>query len=115
MRRIDRGQVGIDRGETILFSDFDTEGEMWVGTGPREARVSVEFAEGFATPPVVHLAPAMWDMAHGTNARADLSPVDVTASGFVIRFRTWEDTRIARFRVSWLAIGPVADDDNWDV
>jgi hypothetical protein len=45
----------------------------------------------------------------------DISADMVTAEGFVIVFRTWGDTRVARVRADWLAIGGCANDDDWDV
>ena len=47
--------------------------------------------------------------------RADLTVEHVTVSGFDLVFRTWGDTRIARLRVDWMAIGAMRDDDDWDV
>ena len=28
-------------------------------------------------------------------------------------FRTWGDTRVARIRADWTAIGAIIDEDNW--
>ena len=39
----------------------------------------------------------------------------MTPDGFALVFRTWGDTRVARVRATWMAIGPVRDDDTWDV
>ena len=30
-------------------------------------------------------------------------------------FRTWGDTRVARMRIAWIAIGALSDEDDWDV
>jgi hypothetical protein len=30
-------------------------------------------------------------------------------------FRTWADTRVARIRADWTAIGAVRDEEDWDV
>jgi hypothetical protein len=30
-------------------------------------------------------------------------------------FRTWGDTRIARVRIAWMAIGELSEGDDWDV
>jgi len=30
-------------------------------------------------------------------------------------FRTWLDTRVARVRISWIAMGAMSDEDAWDV
>lgn len=115
MRRLNAARIGIDQGTEMLFSDFEHDGEMWIGRGPREARLSVRFSEGFLSPPVVQLAVSMWDLDHATNQRGDLAAEDVTEMGFDIVFRTWSDSRVARIRCDWLAIGEVADEDTWDV
>ena len=57
----------------------------------------------------------MWDMDQKTNQRADISAELVTPDGFIIVFRTWGDTRVARVRTDWLAIGEVRGDGDWDV
>jgi len=38
-----------------------------------------------------------------------------TREGFEIVFRTWSDTRIARIRVAWQAIGEVPHEDDWQL
>ncbi|MCC5974926.1 MAG: H-type lectin domain-containing protein [Rubellimicrobium sp.] len=88
---------------------------MWSGEGPREYRQSIRFEDAFAAPPAVTVGLSMWDISNSANARADISAVEIDTEGFVVQFRTWGDTRVARIRASWLAIGPVADDDLWDV
>jgi hypothetical protein len=115
MRRISRGQVGIARGSRVLFSDFEDGGPMWTGSGPRESRHVVKFDELFLEAPEVTVSISMWDLDQKTNARADISAEKVTAAGFQLVFRTWGDTRVARIRADWLAIGPVRDDDTWEI
>ena len=109
------GPFGIDQGTRILFSDFAHDGAMWTGSGPREVRQQQNFKEAFAEPPVVTVAISMWDMDHKTNSRVDIHAEAITMTGFDIVFRTWGDSRIARIRAEWTAIGAVADDDAWDV
>ena len=58
---------------------------------------------------------SMWDLDQKTNARADISASEVTREGFVIVFKTWADTRVARVRADWMAIGPIPDDDDWEL
>ena len=41
--------IGIDQGDTVLFSDFENDGEMWTGRGQRERRRRVKFTEPFRT------------------------------------------------------------------
>ena len=115
MRKFDTHRIGVDQGEAVLFEAFEDDGEMWAGEGPRLHRTPVVFAEGFAAQPAVTVGLAMWDMSNGSNMRADVRAENVTPTGFDIAFRTWGDTRVARVRVSWQAIGPVNDDEAWDI
>ncbi|MDP3262048.1 MAG: H-type lectin domain-containing protein [Tabrizicola sp.] len=109
------GPIGIEQGSKILFSDYAHDGAMWTGSGPREVRHAQEFTESFVEPPIVTVGISMWDIAHQTNSRADIMAENITVTGFEIVFRTWADTRIARIRADWTAIGPARDEDDWDV
>ncbi|MFC3117585.1 H-type lectin domain-containing protein [Jhaorihella thermophila] len=51
----------------------------------------------------------------GAPIRAELVAENITPQRFEIVFRTWADTRVARLRVAWMAIGELADDNDWDV
>lgn len=115
MLRLTHSAVGITRGATLLFSHHETDGPMWQGEGPRSVRHPVRFSNAFLGPPVIHVSVAMWDIAGGSNQRADISADKVTADGFEIVFRTWGDTSVARIRAEWLAIGPVAHEDDFSV
>lgn len=113
MLRFNRHEIGISTGEAVVVSDFDENGPMWTGQGDRVSRCPVRFDESYLTPPTVHLSPSMWDLDVGTNQRGDLSAENVTSSGFDIVFRTWGDTRVARLRVRWMALGAVPDEDDF--
>jgi len=52
---------------------------------------------------------------NATVMRADLRSENVTKEGFELVFRTWGDTRIARVRASWMAIGPLPQQDDWEL
>lgn len=110
-----RGTIAVDQGSRVLFEDFAQDGAMWVGEGPREVRLRQDFAQVFVDVPVVTIGLSMWDIACSTNSRLDIAAEQVTGSGFEIVFRTWADTRIARVRADWLAIGPLRDEEDWDV
>ncbi len=88
---------------------------MWTGDGARELRRVVEFEEPFLSDPVVQVSLSMWDMDQKTNQRADIAAEMVNREGFVIVFRTWGDTRVARVRADWIAMGEVRGEDDWDV
>ncbi|WP_101065721.1 H-type lectin domain-containing protein [Roseovarius salinarum] len=115
MKRLGPQSIGIDQGDDVLFSDFEDGGEMWTGEGPRERRRAVTFSEPFRDVPSVHCALSMWDMHYAVNARVDVAAENVTTSGFDVVFRTWGDTRVARVRISWLAIGVVPNPEDWEV
>lgn len=115
MKRLRNHLIGVDEGDNVLFSDFQDEGVMWTGTGPRERRRTVKFSESYRTPPIVQCALSMWDFDNATNQRADIQPEKITESGFEIVFRTWGDTRVARARVRWIAFGELRHADDWDI
>ena len=115
MHRISHAAVGVTRGSQLLFSAFEEGGEMWSGAGPRVARQHIRFDQSFLSAPVVQVSISMWDIAEGSNQRADISADKVDREGFEIVFRTWGDTRIARIRADWLAIGQLRHEDDFDL
>ncbi|MFK5998096.1 MAG: H-type lectin domain-containing protein [Rhodobacterales bacterium] len=114
MKRIYASIIGIDQGSELLFSDFDTGGEMWVGKGDRDCRVPIVFSEAFNHAPSVMVTLEMFDMDQRTNQRAETVVENVTRTGCDIVFKTWGDTKVARARASWMAIGGVKAEDDWE-
>lgn len=115
MKRMGANSLGILQGTRVLFSDFATDGPMWTGNGDRESRFHITFPEAFRAAPAVMVGISLWDMDHRTNMRADLTAENITETGFHLVFRTWGDTRIARIRADWTALGPLRDEDDWDI
>jgi len=115
MRRFRNRITGVDQGSLMLFSDFETGGDMWTGDGARELRQTVEFSERFLAAPIVNVSISLWDIDQKSNQRADITAENIHLDKFEIVFRTWGDTRVARIRADWLAIGELADDEIWDV
>lgn len=115
MLRMSHFAVGVASGSTLMFSAFDDDGPMWTGDGPRQERVAVRFEQPFQVPPQVMVGLSMWDIAGDTNQRADIKAESVTETGFELVFRAWGDTHVARVRADWIAIGPVAHDEDWEV
>lgn len=115
MKRFSAQTMGIQQGSRVLFSDFADDGVMWTGSGARESRHAVKFPEAFVGEPVVTVSMSMWDMDQKTNSRADLSAEQITETGFHLVFKTWGDTRVARVRADWLAIGRAKDEDDWEL
>ncbi|MCA0871569.1 H-type lectin domain-containing protein [Seohaeicola saemankumensis] len=115
MKQFSNHRIGIDQGDVALFSDFQNGGEMWTGTGPRECRKKIKFSDSFRSPPAVQVAISLWDVDTDTAVRAEVLADRVTKTGFDVVFRTWLDTRVARVRVAWTAIGELHHEDDWDV
>ena len=115
MRRFRTNSIGIDQGEMVLFSDFEHDGQMWTGNGPRQIRSFVHFSEAFLASPMVHVGLSMWDMSNTANSRADVQAREIQREGFAILFRTWGDSKVARVRVSWLAMGDLFEEDDWRI
>jgi hypothetical protein len=113
MKKFTGSLIGVDQGDEEVFSEFASGGAMWTGEGNRERRKSVRFSEPFRTAPVVHVSLSLWDIDQRANVRAELVAEKVTTKGFDLVFRTWSDTRVARVRMSWTAIGEVASEDDW--
>lgn len=105
----------MDQGDLVIFSDFEDEGEMWTGRGPRERLRRISFATAFKTVPLVHVGLSMWDIDSATPARVDIKAETIGLDGFDLVFRTWGDTRVARVRANWIAFGELAHTDDWDL
>lgn len=115
MRKLDNNVIGIDHGDVVLFSDFEDDGQMWTGDGPRVSRTAVSFSEEYKAVPTVYVSVSMLDMSNHANVRVDVQADSITNVGFEIVFRTWGDTQVARCRVAWQSIGPVQADDVWEL
>ena len=98
-----------------MFSDFEDDGQMWRGEGPRQSRETVVFSTPFKSVPHVQVSISMWDISNKSNIRADVQADNITTTGFEIVFRTWSDTQVARIRVAWTAIGELPHKDDWDL
>ena len=115
MKRLRNHTVGVDSGDVVLFSDYEDGGEMWTGRGQRERRRHIRFSEPFKSAPTVQMSLSLWDVDAATVMRADMGAESVTKNGFDMVFRTWGDTRVARVRIAWTAIGELSENDDWDV
>ncbi|MEL6960700.1 MAG: H-type lectin domain-containing protein [Pseudomonadota bacterium] len=115
MKRLRNHLIGVDHGDMVMFSDFEQGGVMWTGDGARQTRAFIEFSESFRAPPAVTVGLSMFDISKDSNARADVQAEDITHEGFAVVFRTWGDSKIARIRVSWQAIGELRHADEWDL
>ncbi len=115
MIRLRNHLIGVDQGETAMFSEFENGGAMWTGKGPRERRESVVFSETFRTAPSVQASISLWDIDTENVIRAEVSTDKISNTGFDLVFRTWGDTRVARIRAAWMAIGELPHADEWSL
>ena len=115
MKRFRNHMLGVEQGDVLLFSDFENDGPMWSGEGDREHRTHIEFSEEFRSEPAVSAWFSMWDVANNDTARLDISVENVRKSGFEIVVKTWGDTKVARARAGWQAIGEARHADEWDL
>lgn len=115
MMRLNSALIGIDSGDVVLFSDFEDEGAMWRGEGPRQSRAPIEFAQPYLRVPHVHVSLSMLDISNSSNTRMDVQAENITCTGFEIVFRTWADTQVARARVAWMSVGELPCEDGWDL
>ena len=115
MKRLRNPRTGICQGDVMVFAEFEEGGAMWTGSGRRERCKAVQFDEAFSSPPSIQLSVSLWDMDTTAAIRGEVVAENATATGFDIVFRTWSDSRIARLRASWMAIGELPFKDDWDV
>lgn len=115
MHKLQNAKIGVCQGERVLFSDYADDGPMWVGTGPRAHRTDISFDARFTAPPAVHVGLSMWDIDNAQNQRVDIAADQISETGFVLVFKTWGDSRIARVRASWMAIGALPHEDDWEL
>ncbi|MCP5073307.1 MAG: hypothetical protein GY947_08435 [Rhodobacteraceae bacterium] len=88
-----------------VFNHVDRNDPMWSGEGDREVRVPVQFVAPFQKPPHITIGLSGIDASRAQNLRFNITAEEVTRDGFVIRFITWDDTKIARASATWSAIG----------
>lgn len=113
--RLRNPRTGIAQGDIEVFSEFDSGGSMWTGAGPRERRLTVAFDHPYRVPPAVQITASLMDMHQDTAHRSELVAENISETGFDVVFRTWSDSRVARVRAAWLAIGDLPFEDDWDV
>ena len=113
MRMMTAGSLGVDQGDIEIFSEFQDGGPMWTGSGARERRRPIRFSDRFRSPPVVHVSLSLLDADTGPFVRAEIVAENITREGCDLVFKTWADSRVARVRAAWLAIGEAATEDDW--
>jgi hypothetical protein len=90
----------------IAKSYFQTGHPLETGTpvGERSDSVRVDFPSGrFADTPIVQVSLYALDTSQATNLRVDVSPVDISASGFSIKISTRSNSIVYGVGVAWIA------------
>ena len=64
---------------------------------------------------MVQVGLSLYDIDSGANIRADVKAENIRRDGFDLVFRTWGDTRVARVRMNWIAIGELPHSDDWEL
>lgn len=103
----------VQQGQELLFEHYVDEGPMWAGYGERATASFVEFDRPYVDKPVVHVSISLLDVQTDPLIRYELTAENITSEGFEIIFKTWADSRFARVRVAWLAIGQAIRDEYW--
>jgi hypothetical protein len=101
--RIDNLQIITCSGE--LFNHVDEGLPMWSSEGDRAVTTKIQFCRAFSHPPAITIGVTGLDSSHDQNLRFWLNAIDATVAGFVVEFKTWGDTHIARASVAWQAVG----------
>jgi len=72
---------------------------------PRTFVKRIMFETPFSSIPVVHAALAGLDVDQRDSARLSIRAEAITADGFDLHITTWENTRVYKVEVSWIALG----------
>lgn len=88
----------------IFDADYNTSGfTLHENSGDRIFTHEVRFEKPFETIPNVVLGINKLEADKDTNVRVDVTATAVSRDGFVIRMKTWSDTKIIVVGGSWIA------------
>lgn len=93
----------VDSGTFML--NQNTKGyNLHQNTGEREFTVEVKFNKKFESKPEIVLAVTSVDAEKTTNLRYALEKGFVSEEGFLLKVRTWADTKVYSLGGNWLAV-----------
>ncbi len=95
----------VETGEIEVFNHVDPDDKMWAENGGRSVFRTVYLKEKFATAPMVHAGICLLDGSKGANMRIAIKVSNIKSDEFSAGVITWDDTRLARVSVNWIAIG----------
>ena len=70
MKRLRSHTIGVDRGDVMLFSDYEDGGPMWTGWGQTVRQRRVTLLRPFREEPIVQRRPSLRHIASRTVIRA---------------------------------------------
>ena len=112
-----KGTVASRVAERLSFHLLDS-GALYRLTALQALRREVELRDEHAIAKLAEHLPARFQGEHIFLAQEDVTHAiraeEVGAEGFTVVFATWGDTRVARVRASWLAIGPADHPDDFE-
>lgn len=73
------------------------------GNGDRIMQKEIRFAKPFESKPDVSIMVSFLDVDRNQNIRYDVKAISVSRDGFVIRVKTWNDTKIFGIGGYWFA------------
>ncbi len=74
------------------------------GEGPREFTMEVKFKKEFTTKPKILLSVTSVDANTKGNVRYKIETSFVSEQGFIIKFSTWDDSKVYGLSGQWMAI-----------
>ncbi len=72
-------------------------------TGERTVLVEVNFKKSFDKKPQVVLSVTHCDIDNKANTRYDVEATSISRDGFVVKIKTWSDSKIYSIQGNWLA------------
>ena len=97
-KKAESGKFTVNR-DTRGYNLHDNE-------GPRSFTLEVRFREAFASKPEIILSVTSVDSNNKANLRYRIESSFVSPEGFILKFSTWEDTKIYSMEGQWMAIDP---------
>jgi hypothetical protein len=92
----------------VEFDQFTPDWTLAQESVPEEPRTfvsNVMFDMPFSNTPIVHVGLSGFDMDQRDSARISVGAEAITSTGFDMRIKTWQNTRVYKVEVSWIALG----------
>jgi hypothetical protein len=92
----------------VEFDQFTPEWTLAQESAQEEPRTfvsGVRFDAPFSNTPIVHVGLSGFDIDQRDSARISVCAEAITSIGFDLRIKTWQNTRVYKVEVSWIALG----------